>query len=56
MADSASLGNGIRDNVQVYNIPKFDGYHHRAQPDVLQKHIAEIEAFSRVRTLNMALI
>ncbi|GAM39910.1 naringenin,2-oxoglutarate 3-dioxygenase [Talaromyces pinophilus] len=41
------LGNGIRDNVQVYNIPKFDGYHHRAQPDVLQKHISEIEAFSR---------
>lgn len=29
-------------------IPKFDGYHQRAQPDVLSKHIAEIEAFSRV--------
>lgn len=41
------LGNGIRDNVQVYNIPKFDGHHPRGQPDVLQKHIAAIEAFSR---------
>ncbi|KAL4866782.1 hypothetical protein BDV12DRAFT_187200 [Aspergillus spectabilis] len=42
-----SLGNGIKDNVQVYNIPKFDGHHHRAQPPLLTKHIAEIEAFSR---------
>ncbi|KAF9892253.1 hypothetical protein FE257_002030 [Aspergillus nanangensis] len=41
------LGNGIRDNVQVYNIPKFDGHHHRQQPAILQDHIAEIEAFSR---------
>ncbi|KAI0005603.1 hypothetical protein F4779DRAFT_49631 [Xylariaceae sp. FL0662B] len=41
------LGNGIRDNVQVYNIPKFDGYHTRKQPAVLQDHIEEIETFSR---------
>lgn len=27
----------IKDNVQVYNIPKFDGYHHRTQPPVLQE-------------------
>jgi hypothetical protein len=33
--------------VQVYNLPKFDGYHERAQPPVLQNHIKEIEAFSR---------
>ncbi|ORY69499.1 uncharacterized protein BCR38DRAFT_333504 [Pseudomassariella vexata] len=41
------LGNGIRDNVQVYNIPKFDGYHRRQQPPVLANSIKEIEAFSR---------
>ncbi|KAL4963612.1 uncharacterized protein BDV14DRAFT_83310 [Aspergillus stella-maris] len=41
------LGNGIKDNVQVYNIPKFDGHHHRKQPEILASHIAEIEAFSR---------
>lgn len=35
------------DNVQVYNLPKFDGYHQRAQPPVLQNHIKEIENFSR---------
>ncbi|BCR87759.1 uncharacterized protein ACHE_40323A [Aspergillus chevalieri] len=41
------LGNGIKDNVQVYNIPKFDGHHHRQQPAVLVDYIDEIEAFSR---------
>ncbi|KAJ5387665.1 iron/ascorbate family oxidoreductase [Penicillium cosmopolitanum] len=41
------LGNGIKDNVQVYNIPKFDGYHQRQQPPVISENIAEIEAFSR---------
>lgn len=35
------------DNVQVYNLPKFDGYHERAQPSVLRDHIKEIEKFSR---------
>jgi isopenicillin N synthase-like dioxygenase len=34
--------------VQVYNIPKFDGYHERQQPPLLSENIAEIEAFSRV--------
>lgn len=37
----------IKDNVEVYNLPKFDGYHERAQPEVLRAHIKEIEAFSR---------
>ncbi|OTB00322.1 hypothetical protein M426DRAFT_237690 [Hypoxylon sp. CI-4A] len=41
------LGNGIKDNVQVYNIPKFDGYHQRKQPPVLEANIKEIESFSR---------
>ncbi|KAJ5619839.1 hypothetical protein N7510_003823 [Penicillium lagena] len=41
------LGNGIRDNVQVFNIPKFDGQHVRPQPAVVQDHIEEVESFSR---------
>ncbi|KAH8689132.1 putative oxidoreductase [Talaromyces proteolyticus] len=41
------LANGIKDNVQVYNIPKFDGYHPRQQPSALLEHISQIEAFSR---------
>ena len=41
------LGNGIPDNIQVYNIPKFDGFHQRHHPPVLTDHIAEIETFSR---------
>lgn len=41
------LTSTIRDNIQVYNLPKFDGHHKRAQPKVLQDHIAEIEVFSR---------
>ncbi|CAG8180600.1 unnamed protein product [Penicillium salamii] len=41
------LGNGIKDNVQVYNLPKFDGYHERPQPSVIADNIKEIEAFSR---------
>lgn len=42
-----SLAPGIVDNIQVYNIPKFDGHHHRQHPAVLQDHIDEIETFSR---------
>ncbi|KAK3066741.1 hypothetical protein LTR53_016775 [Teratosphaeriaceae sp. CCFEE 6253] len=41
------LKDGIRDNIQVYNLPKFDGHHKRAQPPVLQSHIDEIASFSR---------
>ena len=41
------LAEGVKDNVEVYNMPKFDGYHERAQPPVLKEHIDEIEAFSR---------
>jgi isopenicillin N synthase-like dioxygenase len=41
------IGNNVRDNIQVYNIPKFDGHHSREQPPILQDNIKEIEAFSR---------
>lgn len=37
----------IRDNIQIYNMPKFDGHHNRTHPAVLQDHIQKIEAFSR---------
>lgn len=38
----------IKDNIQVYNIPKFDGFHKRKHPAVLEDHIDEIEGFSKV--------
>ncbi|KAK5136869.1 hypothetical protein LTR08_001791 [Meristemomyces frigidus] len=41
------LKENVRDNVQVYNLPKFDGFHDRPQPPVLQEHITKIEDFSR---------
>ncbi|KAL2794878.1 hypothetical protein BJX66DRAFT_337488 [Aspergillus keveii] len=41
------VGNGIRDNIQRYHIPKFDGHHHAQHPSVFANHIATIEAFSR---------
>jgi isopenicillin N synthase-like dioxygenase len=44
---SLRLTETIKDNVQVYNLPKFDGFHKREQPAVLQEHIDEIEKFSR---------
>ncbi|RDL29936.1 putative 2og-fe oxygenase protein [Venustampulla echinocandica] len=37
----------IKDNIEVYNIPKFDGYHPRTHPKVVEDHIQEIEKFSR---------
>ncbi|AFR96560.1 flavonol synthase [Cryptococcus neoformans C23] len=41
------LGGGIRDRIEVYNIPKFDGYHKRDHPDVIKQNIGEIEEFAR---------
>lgn len=45
-----SIANGVKDNIQVYNIPKFDGFHAKAlqQPPLLADNLKEIEAFSRV--------
>ncbi|KAM7183120.1 hypothetical protein V8F33_013791 [Rhypophila sp. PSN 637] len=42
-----TIGNGVKDNIQVYNIPKFDGHHNRSHPAILQDNIQEIEEFSR---------
>ncbi|KAI0309609.1 Clavaminate synthase-like protein [Amylostereum chailletii] len=38
---------GIRDRVEVYNIPKFNGYFEQSHPAVLTEHIDEIEKFAR---------
>lgn len=50
------MGNGVKDNVQVYNIPKFDGYHSRNQPQVVTDNIKEVESFSRVRKFGDSLV
>ncbi|KAJ5661962.1 uncharacterized protein N7477_009578 [Penicillium maclennaniae] len=42
------LRNGIWDNVQLYNVPKFGGFHERQQSPVIFEHIAEVEQFSRI--------
>ncbi|SPO07421.1 probable iron/ascorbate family oxidoreductases [Cephalotrichum gorgonifer] len=41
------VANNVKDNVEVYNIPKFDGFHNRQQPAILEENIKEIEEFSR---------
>lgn len=42
----------IRDNYQVYNIPKFDGYHHREQPLVLQdKYVPKVKKSNSHQTV-----
>ncbi|KAI0790038.1 Clavaminate synthase-like protein [Abortiporus biennis] len=37
---------GIRDRVEVYNIPKFNGDFTHQHPEVIQKHLPEIEEFA----------
>ncbi|KAK6910986.1 flavonol synthase [Kwoniella mangroviensis CBS 8886] len=46
-AGRAALAGGVRDQTEVYNIPKFDGYHDRDHPDVIKENIGEIEDFAR---------
>ncbi|KAI1866165.1 uncharacterized protein JN550_007854 [Neoarthrinium moseri] len=46
-AGHRKVANGIKDNIQVYNIPKFDGFHKRQHASVLEQNIEEIEGFSR---------
>lgn len=38
---------GLRDRVEMYNIPKFDGYFTHNHPVLIQEHLAEIEEFSK---------
>ncbi|ODN83498.1 hypothetical protein L202_01632 [Cryptococcus amylolentus CBS 6039] len=46
-AGRAVLGGGLKDRTEVYNIPKFDGFHERAHPEVIQSSIGEVESFAR---------
>nr|XP_031863873.1 uncharacterized protein CI109_000516 [Kwoniella shandongensis]KAA5530945.1 hypothetical protein CI109_000516 [Kwoniella shandongensis] len=46
-AGRSALGGNIRDRTEVYNIPKFDGYHPRDHPEVIKENIGEIEQFAR---------
>jgi len=38
---------GLRDRVELFNIPKFNGYFPQEYPELLQAHLAEIEQFVR---------
>lgn len=48
------MANGVKDNVQVYNIPKFDGHHSRQQPQIVTDNIQEVEKFSRVSRVSVS--
>ncbi|KAM0819755.1 hypothetical protein AB5N19_05571 [Seiridium cardinale] len=45
-AGHRKIANGVNDNIQVYNIPNFDGFSKRQRPPVLDNHIQENESFS----------
>jgi len=38
---------GLKDRVEIYNIPKFNGDFEQTHPEIIQQHIEEIEEFSR---------
>ncbi|KZO99486.1 Clavaminate synthase-like protein [Calocera viscosa TUFC12733] len=38
---------GITDRVEVFNMPKFNGYFNQAYPQLVKDHIVEIEQFAR---------
>ena len=38
----------MRDQVEIYNIPKFTGHFEHKHPKVINDHLAEIEEFARV--------
>ncbi|KAH6661814.1 putative 1-aminocyclopropane-1-carboxylate oxidase [Plectosphaerella plurivora] len=47
-AGTRDLIPGVKDNFEIYNIPKFILEHQgRAHPEVLRRHLSEIERFSR---------
>ena len=39
---------GLRDRVEMYNIPKFTEHFEHKHPKIISDHIAEIEEFARV--------
>ncbi|KAI0029137.1 Clavaminate synthase-like protein [Vararia minispora EC-137] len=44
---------GLRDRVEVYNIPKFNGDFAHNHPEVIQQHLPEIERFARALHSNV---
>jgi len=42
-----SVKDEIKDNIEIYNIPKFTEKYHRDQPQLIKEHIKEIEQFSK---------
>lgn len=47
-AGTRELVPGVKDNYELYNVPKFTAAHaNMAHPDIVKKHWAEIERFSK---------
>lgn len=47
-AGTRDLGNGVKDNYELYNVPKFvPQYTAMEHPDIIKRHWNEIERFSR---------
>lgn len=46
-AGTRELVPGVKDNFEVYNVPKFTPQYEMAHPDIIKRHWAEIERFSR---------
>ncbi|KAJ3557669.1 hypothetical protein NM688_g1350 [Phlebia brevispora] len=38
---------GLKDRVEIYNIPKFDGFFEQNHPAIIQDNLAEIEEFAK---------
>ncbi|EJU03186.1 Clavaminate synthase-like protein [Dacryopinax primogenitus] len=38
---------GLRDKIEIFNMPKFNGHFPQAYPELIQSHLAEIEEFAR---------
>jgi hypothetical protein len=41
------IRNGVKDNTEIYNIPKFTELYSREHPEVVREHWEEIEHFGR---------
>ncbi|KZO99487.1 Clavaminate synthase-like protein [Calocera viscosa TUFC12733] len=41
------VASGLTDRVEVFNMPKFNGYFDQAYPQLIKDHIVEIEEFAR---------
>lgn len=46
-AGTRDLVPGVKDNLELYNVPKFTPQYAMEHPDIIKRHWAEIERFSR---------